>query len=121
MRMLDDKLAETEWNNIYVRYKRSNGKGIRVRKYDIIFKKAWSTNRHSKSFIGKVGKLVEIRDYGIMIVGFMSKYRGRINVYKIALFEDEIEIATKREAIPFIKLHNELKNLVIAEEVAEKL
>jgi hypothetical protein len=47
--------------------------------------------------------------------------KGRINVYKIALFEDEIEIASRKEAIPFIKLYNELKNLVIAEEVAEKL
>jgi hypothetical protein len=95
-------LAETKWNNIYVHYKRSNGKSIRARKYDIVHKKAWSTNRHSTFFIGKVGKVVEIRDYGIMIVAFMSKNKGRINVYKIALFEDEIEIASRKEAIPFV-------------------
>jgi len=121
IKMLDDKLDETKWNNIYVRYKRNNGRRIRARKYDFLHKKAWLTNRHSVFFIGKVGKIVEIREYGIMIVAFMSKNRGIISVYKIALFEDEIEIATRREAISFIKLYNELKNLVVAEEVAEKI
>lgn len=78
-------------------------------------------NRDSKKFLGKVGKLlnykVGIPNDRICIVVFLDKWCNHINLFKVALFPEEIEWADESEAKEFIELHKELYGKVVAEKL----
>ncbi len=80
----------------------------------IVFRK-YKFNR-TERFIGKVGKLLDY-DKPLYIVGFIEKWSGHISIYKMAVFEEEIERVDESEAKEFKELFNELNAKVVAEKL----
>jgi len=67
-------------------------------------------------FEGDVGKILYERD-NMVVIAFLRKQKGIINIYKGVFHISEIKLANLKEARKFINLYRQLQAQVVAEKL----